>query len=277
MLMRLHDCVLRCLLRNGKGRAQGWVPCSFAKIWQTREEVEIEPIIGNVFAFHFNNLDDKKKIMAGGPWSFNDALIVMVEPEGKGDIQHMKFNKTEFWIQIRNALLICMTEEIGRFLGSIVGEVVDFDTSDSGSYMTKYLRVQVILEIDKPLRRCLRVNVLGDGVESVMLGKHERLPEFCFWCGLLGHMPKDCPDKPLLSGDAKEEELLFDSWMRAAAPARRYENGGRRWLNEERRGFSGYQGRGHENRDWRADAYVGTRESGDRNGELRLEDGGQPR
>ncbi|KAK1551390.1 hypothetical protein Q3G72_034768 [Acer saccharum] len=247
------------------------------KIWQTREGVEIEPIIGNIFAFHFNNLDDKRRIMARGPWSFNDALIVMVEPEGKGDVQHMNFNKTEFWIQIHNAPLICMTEEIGRFLGSIVGEVVDFDTGDPGSNMTKYIRVRVILEIDKPLRRCLRVDVLGDGVESVMLVKYERLPEFCFRCGLLGHMTKDCPDKPLHSGEAKEEELLFGYWMRAAAPARRYGTGGRRWLNEGKGSFSGYQGRGRENRDWRTNADVEYRDSSGRNGDLKVEGGDQSR
>ncbi|TXG60810.1 hypothetical protein EZV62_012173 [Acer yangbiense] len=60
------------------------------KIWQTSEGVEIESISGNIFAFHFQNSDDKRRIISGGPWSFNNALIVMEEPEGKGDINRMK-------------------------------------------------------------------------------------------------------------------------------------------------------------------------------------------
>ena len=88
-----------------------------------------------------------------------------------------------------------MTKEIGRFLGSIIGEVVDVDGGDSRSYLVKFLRVRVILGIDKPLRRCLRVDILGDGVETVMLLKYERLLGFCFCCGHLGHTMRDCPKK----------------------------------------------------------------------------------
>ena len=58
--------------------------------------MEIEPIKENVFVFHFQNPDDKRRIISGGPWSFNDALIAMEEPEGKGDIPKMKFNKAMF-------------------------------------------------------------------------------------------------------------------------------------------------------------------------------------
>ncbi|TXG51290.1 hypothetical protein EZV62_023814 [Acer yangbiense] len=90
------------------------------KIWRTKDEVEIKAIKDNVFAFHFNNLDDKRRIISGGPWSFNDTLIVLEEPEGKMDIHKMKFNKAKFWIQIHNASMIYMTKDIKRFLGSII-------------------------------------------------------------------------------------------------------------------------------------------------------------
>ncbi|TXG49082.1 hypothetical protein EZV62_024957 [Acer yangbiense] len=104
---------------------------------------------------------------------FNDALIVMEEPEGKGDVQHMKFNKVEFWVQIHNAHLMCMLDDINRFLRSIIGDVVDIDEGVSSPYTAKFLRVRVVLEIDKQLRRCLRIDVMGDGVEMVMLLKYE--------------------------------------------------------------------------------------------------------
>ncbi|TXG57078.1 hypothetical protein EZV62_018391 [Acer yangbiense] len=219
------------------------------KICQTRDGVEIDPVVGNIFAFHFQNIEDKRRIISGGPWSFNDALIVLEETEGKRDIQRTKFNKAEFWIQIHNAPLICMTEEIGCFLGNIIGEVVVFDGGDTRSYITKFLTVRVILEIDKPLRRCLKVVVLGDGVESVMLVKYERLLELC-----------------------KDEEFLFGFWMRAPTPARRTGNGGRRWFLKERTKASRLPSRDREswrplNRtlesdgDWRGNPRVGVADS----------------
>ncbi|TXG60912.1 hypothetical protein EZV62_012275 [Acer yangbiense] len=174
------------------------------------------------------NVDDKRKIISGGPWSFNDALIVMEDPGGKGDVNRMKFNKAEFWIQIHNVPMICMTEDTTRFLGSIIGYVQEIDGGDTGSNMVKFLRVRVKIDVDIPLRRCLRVDTMGDGVESVMLLKYERLPDFCFRCGHLGHSCRDCPDK--LTGDvAIGEEFLYGPWMRAPTPFKRNGGWGRRW------------------------------------------------
>ncbi|KAK3223636.1 hypothetical protein Dsin_010661 [Dipteronia sinensis] len=56
------------------------------KIWLVQNGVEIEEIRGNVFAYHFMNQEDRRRIWAGGPWTFDDALIVLAEPTGKGEV-----------------------------------------------------------------------------------------------------------------------------------------------------------------------------------------------
>ncbi|KAK1581043.1 hypothetical protein Q3G72_002510 [Acer saccharum] len=91
-------------------------------IWKVREGVEIEAIEGNVFACHFKNLDDKKYIQAGGPWTFDRAITVFVEPAGTGDIANMSFSTMEIWVQIHNLPLLCMTED---------SEAVEDERSDS--------------------------------------------------------------------------------------------------------------------------------------------------
>ncbi|KAK2638621.1 hypothetical protein Ddye_026416 [Dipteronia dyeriana] len=67
----------------------------FARIWQVREYVEIENVSENVFAFTFMNAKDKRKVLMGGPWTFDRALIVLEEPTGIGDISCMKINRVE--------------------------------------------------------------------------------------------------------------------------------------------------------------------------------------
>ncbi|TXG48842.1 hypothetical protein EZV62_024717 [Acer yangbiense] len=62
--------------------------------------------------------------------------------------------------------MLCMTKEIGRFLGSIIGDVWEVDVGPSGDCLGKFLRVRVAIEVDKPLRRFLRVDVLGDGEKT---------------------------------------------------------------------------------------------------------------
>ncbi|TXG60337.1 hypothetical protein EZV62_014910 [Acer yangbiense] len=121
------------------------------------EEFEIEVITGNTFSFTFQNANDRWLVLHGGLWSFDKAILVLEESMGKGDIKGMCFNKVAFWIQIHNVPLICMTAEIGRFLGEMVDEVKEVDTRKSGDCVGKFIRVRVVVQVDKPLRHILRV------------------------------------------------------------------------------------------------------------------------
>ncbi|TXG48170.1 hypothetical protein EZV62_027464 [Acer yangbiense] len=82
------------------------------KIWQTRDDVEIEPVTRNIFAFHFQNIDDKRKIISGGPWSFNDTLLMLEEPEGKGIFNMSKGRCLGGWSGIGYASEIRMASQV---------------------------------------------------------------------------------------------------------------------------------------------------------------------
>ena len=60
---------------------------ALAQAWRTNKEVKIENLGNNVFLFKFDSEIDKRKVMAGGPWHFDRALIVLMEPSGIGNIR----------------------------------------------------------------------------------------------------------------------------------------------------------------------------------------------
>ncbi|KAL5819516.1 hypothetical protein ACOSQ4_023358 [Xanthoceras sorbifolium] len=68
----------------------------------------------------------------GGPWCLDHALLVLEEPTGKGELTKMRFDRVMFWIQIHNTPLLCMNKETCSFLGSLIGEVVEVDSSMAG-------------------------------------------------------------------------------------------------------------------------------------------------
>ncbi|KAK2654951.1 hypothetical protein Ddye_008003 [Dipteronia dyeriana] len=76
----------------------------------------------------------------------------------------------------------------------------------------KFLKVHVVINVLIPLRRILRLDVLGDGDESVMLLWYERLPEHCHRCGRLRHRTIECTDSEA------NQELLFGAWLKAGVP-----------------------------------------------------------
>ncbi|TXG46581.1 hypothetical protein EZV62_027919 [Acer yangbiense] len=190
-----------------------------SKIWKVREGIIIEVVGENTFTFHFQNLEDRRRVLIGRPWSFDNFLIVLLEPYGKGDIMNMKFERAAFWIQIHNVPLLCMTKKIGHFLGSMIGDVEDIDEGASGDCDGKYLRVRVAINVVRPLHQILRVDVIGDGVESIMLLRYECLPDHCHQCGKLGHRTMECT----ITGDTNE--LPFGAWLKAGNPIRPAQNG----------------------------------------------------
>lgn len=65
-------------------------------VWRTGQEVKIESLGDNVFMFKFGSNEDKRRILAGGPWHFERALIVLTELSGIGDIKKQDFSHVSF-------------------------------------------------------------------------------------------------------------------------------------------------------------------------------------
>ena len=91
--------------------------------------------------------------------------------------------------------------------------------------------------IDKPLRRGGNV-VNSDGDKFWVTFKYERLPNFCFLCGILGHDEKHCSG---FQGKA-EGHRQYGDWLRAS-------NGSKGGLEKQKAASSS----GHEERMERMD------------------------
>ncbi|TXG52368.1 hypothetical protein EZV62_021537 [Acer yangbiense] len=191
------------------------------KIWQVKKGIDIESVSGNVFSFHFRDEWDMEKVILGSPWSFDNVLMVLEKPVGMSTIESLKFSHADFWVQIHKIPILCMTKEIGRFLGSMIGEVLDIDGGNSGDCVGKFMRVRIRMDITKPLKRCLRVDIMGDGTETIMILRYERLPNHCFKCGLIDHSTAECKEEGSCSLVNGKEELPYGMWLRASGSQRK--------------------------------------------------------
>ncbi|KAL5787998.1 hypothetical protein ACOSP7_004947 [Xanthoceras sorbifolium] len=189
-----------------------------ARIWRTAHPVEVENVRNNIFAFYFHNLIDRKRVLIGGPWNFDNALLVLEAPNGYGDFAEMEFRWSEFWIQVHNVPLICMTKVVGLLIEEKIRGVKDIDAGASGDCFGKFLRVRVVVDTTGPLKRAVRITIEGMEEVKTLLLKYERLPEYCFHCGLLGHAYKECPKDNEVANSISNREFNFESWMRASSP-----------------------------------------------------------
>ena len=78
----------------------------------------------------------------------------------------------------------------------------------------RMMRVRVQVDISKPLCRGRKLG-LANGEEKWVSFRYERLPNFCYWCGLLTHGEKDCEvwleNQETLSREARG----YGPWLRA--------------------------------------------------------------
>ncbi|TXG54199.1 hypothetical protein EZV62_019455 [Acer yangbiense] len=141
-------------------------------------------------------------------------LIVLEIPEGPGNISHLKFNKADFWIQIHEIPIMCMNRRIAKWLAEQIGEVVEIP-SESRECWGRFLRVKVRIDISKPLKRWLRLKLGKDDEVTVVSLKYERVPEFCFACGRLGHGIKECLDEKAMKDALDGSIIKYGSWLKA--------------------------------------------------------------
>ena len=93
---------------------------------------------------------------------------------------------------------------VGNIIGTII-RVADPDDDGEGS---EFLRVRVVMNITKPLPRCCKLRSEGKHIGWAIL-KFERLPNFCYWCGRVDHVEKDCENRKKCG----KEDQQFGDWM----------------------------------------------------------------
>ncbi|KAH9670323.1 CCHC-type domain-containing protein [Citrus sinensis] len=149
------------------------------QVWRTVRGVRVESLGENVFMFKFALEVDKRRVLAGGPWHFNKALIVLTEPEGIGNITKQAFTHVFFWVQILNIPIMAMNTEAISRLGDIIGSVEEVETNEDGECIGEIARVRIRVDVAKPLKKIIFLE--SEGEEKVpMPVTYERLPDFCF-------------------------------------------------------------------------------------------------
>ena len=107
------------------------------------------------------------------------------------------------------------TDVISR-LGAIIGTVEEVETGENGECIGEYARVRIKVDISKPLKKIIFLE--PEGEEKIpMPNRYERLPDFCFCCGTLGHQFREC----IKYKDHKQEDLAFGPWMRVVTMVER--------------------------------------------------------
>ncbi|XP_073147853.1 uncharacterized protein [Henckelia pumila] len=176
------------------------------RIMQLHRKVIMELVGPNTFILNLLSEMDRNRELNDGPWNFFQDFIVIKEPQGLDDPNSMQFDSTSMWVQLHNVPIAFLNRKILLKLGSRLGEIEEIDEGSSGSFLDKF---RVKIDISKPLKYYLRAGIC-DKEDIIILLTYERLPDFCYRCGIIGHHFRNCT---LVVED--KSTLEYVSWLRA--------------------------------------------------------------
>ena len=188
---------------------------TFKPLWQTKKSFSLQDVGDNMVLIEYEDKSDLERVLLGEPWSYDKYLIAFQRVGDGIAVEDLQFNRVDFWVQIHNLPILCMKKSVAETLGKSIGEVIRTQVHDEDSGSGRGLRVRVKVDITKPLNRGRRIG-LSRGGEGWVSFQYERLPNFCYWCGIPTHGEKDCEVWLNTSEAEKEKEPEYGIWLRAS-------------------------------------------------------------
>ena len=102
-----------------------------------------------------------------------------------------------------------MAMELGEKIGTI-----SFAKNLNELFGGDFLQIRFKVHVSKPLYRGRRV-ALDDKDEVWVSSKYEKLPNFCYWCGKVSHMDKECEKWLASKGTLTLDQQVYGAWFRA--------------------------------------------------------------
>ena len=123
------------------------------KAWGLDEELLISEVGTKLFQFKFQFEYELKRILRGGPWSFDNQLLMLTQWKTGMGAKNVVLEHASMWIQIWGVSFNMMASRVAMEIGSKMGVVEDVERRWRTDDQNLFFRVRVALPISKPLRR----------------------------------------------------------------------------------------------------------------------------
>ena len=182
-------------------------------LWRTQNGFEIRDVGNHILLFVFDNENEAERVLATEPWTYDKHLIILSRYDGSCPIQNIRFHMVKFWVQVHGLPVNRLNEKAAYGIGKSIGEVSR--ASQSGELIGgNFLRIRVGINITRPLSRGRKV-FLGRDKEVWVKFNYEKLPNYCYWCGMVSHDAKECKVWLSSKGSLPLDQQEYGPWLQA--------------------------------------------------------------
>ncbi|KAK3012595.1 hypothetical protein RJ639_009248 [Escallonia herrerae] len=161
------------------------------KAWNPPSGLKIQEQEGRLL-FTLYCEHEYQTVLQNCPWTVMGSHLALKEWPPDVALHEVKISSSPFWIRVCGLPPNRMTKNNAILIGNKIGELLKIDQLKDGKIGEKgYMRLRVEVNIEKPFPKGFAMK--REGKEDAWISfQYERLPDFCFGCGHLGHVKKWC-------------------------------------------------------------------------------------
>ncbi|XP_035543083.1 uncharacterized protein LOC118346304 [Juglans regia] len=209
----------------------GDIRLTMTRAWRPVRGMCFRDLNANLFLVEFEDLRDKERVLREGPWSFDKQLVLVQEVDGSKQVHQIKIQEATFWVRIHDLPLRARNAYVGERIGKKIGKVEEVDLAKGEVAWGEFLQVRITLDVMKPLLRGTKFT-MGNGESCWVRFSYERLPNFCYLCGCLGHGDRECGLRQTAAEGDNMGSVPYGAWLRASSYGDHY-RAGRSWDRRE--------------------------------------------
>ncbi|KAJ1382435.1 Zinc knuckle CX2CX4HX4C [Sesbania bispinosa] len=169
------------------------------KAWNMQEDLKIADMGPNTYLFTFARVDQVKRILEEGPGFIMGHLMSLQCWIPEGSALEINFDFVKFWIQLHGLPLEFMNVKNACKIAQKIGSVISVeDPFVEGQLLRPFFKVKVEVNIKKPLLTGFSIP-RKDLPRTWVFIKYERLQDFCYNCGVLGHDFWKCKEEKAMA------------------------------------------------------------------------------
>ena len=159
----------------------------FNQLWQNKACEKVEDYTDGIFILTFASITIKNRVLRGQPWNFAGSYLVLIDPSGLDQITDANFKGISFWTHVYGIPFRNICPSLGKDIANTIGNFIEYDSTKR-----PFMRFRVSLDFSKPIQKGIKLD-LGLQRDPIWISfKYERLNKFCFFCGCLDHVQKNC-------------------------------------------------------------------------------------
>ena len=181
----------------GRNLGYSMIKGRLKNLWRLQGGYEILLAGFGYFMVKFDSVEDREKVMTGGPWMIQGCYLAVKRWTPDFNLCDPCFGRTIIWVRFSGLNAMYYHSSALRTIASAIGRPVRFDVVTEEVERANFARVCVEVDLTSPMIKEIWIK------DHWHLVEYENLHLICSSCNCYGHVTRDCTkvDKTKRSAD----------------------------------------------------------------------------